>query len=780
MDADVRRPILYGGEALRTEVHHVSGGGPKFHPLTVEAAREALLPRITALRSVERELPERLRGRRVVIEAPILPNYLAASHFPDQLLSFSGLEILGTRPASARYQTQSTDEERPTKSLILAASGAALARLEALAAGPARSRTEIAAQETLRRLADIRLPLARDVLRVPADTDYDEDVVLFEAVLHPDVDIFGRLEPVAGGPLFQKWVSFVRSLGGEVDTRYERAVGPLTFVPVRLPPDRLPDTARFNPLRAIRPMPRLRRITSARLRSLPEYRVADPPRWDAIPSSEERIAVFDGGVDPTNPFLGPYVTARDLTPAAADSQYVAHGTIVSLASLHGLMKVDRPLSRPHAYVDHYRVLPVPAAHDDEDMNWVLDRILEVLRLGDHRIVNLSLGPELPVDDHEPHRWTAELDAIAREMDIAVVVAAGNNGTEDSALGMDRVLVPGDMVNGITVGACDEHEPDRGWQRCDYSALGPGRSGARIKPTGLAFGGRAPDRPFVSVLSDGTWAAVDEEGTSYAAPLVAHGISEVLTSGLPVRSAANLLRAFAVQFADAPPNGTVVEEAGYGRLRWDYEDALSCGRDEVTVVFQDSLARDETIALPIPLPEVGGNVEIRWTLAITSPVAPEDAVEYTRAGFELQFRPHSRKVPFTLPDQSIQIVDVHADRARALTLLSSGARMSPNPATRSAATIRASELSRRDEGKWETILHARHRMRASSLHEPRIDLAYFMRDGNLVGASMSPDMDFALVVTLRARAGSDLYDRVRAEYPVLAPVRLEGRVRATTA
>ena len=111
---------------------------------------------------------------------------------------------------------------------------------------------------------------------------------------------------------------------------------------------------------------------------------------------------------------------------------------------------------------------------------MLDRIKEEVEQKGHRIVNLSLGPTLAVEeDMEPNRWTSELDHLAWERDVLFVVAAGNDGEADRATGLHRVQVPADMANGMAVGACDAPSPDAPWARAPYSSMGPGRHGSRV-------------------------------------------------------------------------------------------------------------------------------------------------------------------------------------------------------------------------------------------------------------------------------------------------------------
>jgi hypothetical protein len=84
-----------------------------------------------------------------------------------------------------------------------------------------------------------------------------------------------------------------------------------------------------------------------------------------------------------------------------------------------------------------------------------------------------------------------------------------------------------------------------------------------------------------------------------------------------------------------------------------------------------------------------------------------------------------------------------------------------------------EEERRGGGKWETIQRFRKRMRATSLRNPRLDLSYIAREGGLL-ARTTPPIDYSLLVSIRARGDSDLYDRARAQFPTLTPINLRPR------
>lgn len=776
MELEFGRPLLTGGEQLRRAVDRVSGFGPKFHPWTVEEARASIRPQIIALEAEVRDIPDSLRGDRLVFEATVVPNYIAASYFPVQLFDEADLVLLGSRPSVATYRTEGGGERlQPTKALILGGSSNSLAVLDRLASEDHPSRREGRLQEGFQRLEDLRLPQPKEVVRNATD-----DGQLYESVLHPGWDPIERRVVPTSDTTYQKWVAYVASLGGEVVDRYRRAVAGLTFVPVWLPSAEASRATSFNPLRVLRPMPRLRPVPSLPLRSVGGL-PTPTPSYETTPVTDHRVAVFDGGWETGCRFTGPFTTLHHLTPEPPDAQCVEHGSVVNAAALFGPVEPTERLPRPGFYVDHYRVLPVPGPEFDFDLNWVLDRIVETVRSSGHRVVNLSLGPDLAVDDAEPHRWTAELDQLAAELDVLFVVAVGNNGEADPTAGLNRIEVPSDMVNGIAVGACTDGSSPTGWTRSPFSAVGPGRQGARVKPTGVAFGGDGAAHWYVGLGPGGLW--YQGHGTSFATPIVTRSVGSLLPYVTRNGSIVNFLRAMAVHFADAAGDSVPVAEVGHGRFQTSLDGKLECTANTVTVAYEDVLRRGETVGLQVPLPTglSRGNVAVRWTLAVTSPVDPSDMAEYTLAGVELQFRPHARRIPFTAPDNStVVVVDVDGNPARATELLREGYRPGENPATRSGNRVRVSEFARRDEGKWETLIHVRDRMRATSLNQPRLDLSYFARAGGVLRDDGVPDLDFTLLVTIEAPPAFALYDRIRAEYPLLTPidVRVRSRLRAS--
>ena len=215
----------------------------------------------------------------------------------------------------------------------------------------------------------------------------------------------------------------------------------------------------------------------------------------------------------------------------------------------GNLVPGEPLRAPAANIDHYRVVPTPDPATDPEAYWVLDQIEELVCAHRHPIVNLSLGPAVCVEpDGEPSRWTNTLDRLAYEEGTLFVIAAGNNGLQDHATALDRVQAPADMANGLSVGACTAHAPEADWERTPYSAIGPGRTGSKVQPTGVQFGGTTGNL-FQALMPDGTIAEAD--GTSFAAPLVTHSLIRLCRELGPSRANANALRAISVHLAEVP-------------------------------------------------------------------------------------------------------------------------------------------------------------------------------------------------------------------------------------
>jgi hypothetical protein len=711
-----------------------------------------------------------MRGKHVVVETVVYPNFLAPHHLPKDTLGNLGLYVVGTRTARAPYVTRKQrEDDYPTKALLIAGLPADVERFASeVAAGPGKSALD---WDEICRLHSFTLPDPEKVLRgVPTDLG-DHDRITWQAVLNPIGRDDAERERL-GDEAFSRLVALVVSAGGAVDDRHRRIIDGVTFVPIALDLQGARRVAEFNLLRSLRPMPRMRTVPRPTTRAVFARPVAACPH--ETPKSDRRVAVFDGGIAPGCAALTRFTTVHNLTPVAPTEEYLTHGSTVTCAVLFG-SQGSGPLPQPAGFVDHYRVFPVPEDPTfDNALDWVLGQIEVVVRQGQHRIVHLSLGPDECVSEDVPSLWTATLDRLAAEYDVTFVVAAGNNGEEDAELGFNRVQVPADAVNVIGVGACDSPDTSKKLVRAPYSAVGPSRDGQRVQPVGVAFGGVLPAAPFWGIDAHGR--KVGMEGTSFGAPLATRGLLELEASLGDARWSAATARTFAAHYARPRPRGHKVAELGYGRLAESYATCWECAPNEVTVLYEDVLPRAATLAMYMPFPrgiEDDVPIDLTWTLAFTASVDVADAAEYTQDGLELHFRPHERirNVRDLVSRDLLATLDLERDKAALDAILAQrAADVGDIPVADSNWRGMRAETLLRAAGKWETLVKGRLPTRpAAELYRPRLDVSYLRREhGSLKRDGVEP-LSISMLVTMRAPLGVPLYDRVAAQFRVLTPI-----------
>ncbi|HEY3807179.1 MAG TPA: S8 family peptidase [Kofleriaceae bacterium] len=784
-DTVIRRPLLANGERLKAKATRPrSSRDNKFHPVTTAEAHALLAPQVnTMMRSLETLSPE-VVGRHVVIEATLYPNYLAPSHFPAEVLKAAGVYVVGARAAYATKRTaKRVLEDQTTRTLLLAGAPAAVKRL-AKQVSDAPSWHNEKQWEELRRFSAVGLPPIESVI-VGRPVEPQRPSITFEAVLSHIFDD-PEHEAVWADENFARFALMVRSRGGVVDAEYRRDVGGLTFVPVLAPAGAMNRIAEFNLLRALRPMPEFAPFPEDSLRVVHSH-----PKLSRACRAGERplhtIAVFDGGVNDKLPVFAPFVKTYPLTTQPAGGIALKHGSMVTSALLYGSVDPASTLPDPTVNIDHYRVFPMPPLQKgapDHRLYDVLDKIKATLQQHHYPIVVLSIGPNDSIDEHsEPDRFTAELDALAFEQDITFIVAVGNNGELDTELGYDRVQPPGDMVNGIGVGAITRNprDPKKRWHRANYSARGPGREGQRVQPLVVEFGG-SDDELFVGFDDRGrlTTAA----GTSFASPTVGRAVGGLQSLIEAARHRADIFRVFTVHHAErGRGHGKQYCNLGYGRVPASFAPAFECASNEVTVLYEDELPRGESTALRFPFPRglpVDAKFELFWTLSYVADVDPRDATDYTLTGIETIFRPDSRKHTLTDPNtKKTTPVDTVADRTQIAAALAAGSRLSEEPSAHSNWSLTKGEQLLRRDGKWETVMPGRVLLKAGELFEPRLDLLHLRREnGRLVKGKAIQPLRFAMMLTIRCLSNHAVYDMVASQYRVLTPlVRLP--VRMTT-
>ena len=709
-------------------------------PYDFESALARLGPMLNATAQALGDLPDELcPGGEAVASVTLHPQFLAKSYFPAALLRSAELRAVGSRqkrvtPERGKRGNDPVEDEA-TEIFVAGSKTSFTAWAEGMGTWDL---ADSVAQE-FTRLEDVHAPtVAERVKRL----DPDNPEPMLEVVLHAG-------EGAQGAYILDAFEGFLGSsfdLALDADRRF--FVGGLCFVPLRAPRDAVSEIARFSFLRAIRPMPKIRGLEPM-IRSIGPVKPfpVQLPDVDAV-APGIRVAVFDGGM-PSTGALDRWVEALDAPGIGAVHEGgPAHGGQVTSSLLFGALTKGEGLPRPYANVDHWRVID-DASGGDADAYDVLDRICRVLETSNYQFVNLSLGPEIPIEDDDIHGWTARLDELLADGSVLTAVAAGNGGEDDPALGFNRVQVPADCVNAIAIGAADRRTAD--WERADYSSVGFGRSPGRVKPDVLAFGGSDKELLWVAD-AEAPGFSVFTAGTSFSSPIALR-----LATGVRAHFGDHIsplaTRALLVHAAHAEAHDRA--DVGWGRIPEDLESLVVCPDGMVRVVYQGKIAPKRAIRAPIPVPDdpLPGNVTIRATFCYATKTDAAFPGAYTRAGLAVTFRPHDQRMGTYKDEKGVT-------------------RQSTMPAT--APFFQKSDFDpekelRHDAHKWETTLHKEITKRGSGLRNPAFDVHYVAREEGGDGAP-DDELDYALVVTVSSKRVQDLYNRVVTRYrTVLRPL-----------
>ncbi len=720
------------GERLASDMAAPLGGAPKQHPYSFADAQKRLAPRVkTAVRELENLPREVCPKNHTVALVTLHPTYLAKSYYPAELLKAYGLETVGSR--SREISPEKWTKKKPPSSALtseLFVAGSRL-RFQQFADDIAGLRESAAGANDLIKIEDFRLQPAEEKLK-PFRSDEEEP--LLEVVLHA--------QPIAEDAfILSGFEAYLQTLDikADLDKRRFFAEG-LCFLPLRVPREVAAEVVKYSFLRLAREMPRLRQFRPvARAAAGFSPFACLLPKQGAV-DGDIRVAVFDGGIK-ENSGLDPWVS-RKKTKNIGDPvpEFQNHGTAVTSALLFGPLQDGVTADRPYANIDHYRVLDKDTMNDDQaELYSVLERIQDVLESRQkYDFINLSLGPDLPIEDNDVHAWTAVLDQLFSDGLTLPAVAVGNSGELDWASGNARIQTPSDCVNALSVGSCDRVGP--GWKRANYSSIGPGRSPGIMKPDGLAFGGSSRE-PYWVLNAENPGTAIPITGTSFAAPTA-------LRTAIGLRTHfGKLLSPLAIKallLHNCDDGGHDKAEVGWGLIPADVNGIVTTDQHAAHIVYQGELRPASWIRMQIPIPRepMSGMVEIRATFCFATPTDPQDPLNYTRSGLEVRFRPHDKK----RKDPSQQ----HPDSSRFFQ----------------AKDVFVDESSlRADAHRWETTLHKSRSMRATGLRNPVFDVHYNARAGGR-NAKYADRIPYALVITVESKTTRDLYNKILQRYPTI--------------
>lgn len=396
-----------------------------------------------------------------------------------------------------------------------------------------------------------------------------------------------------------------------------------------------------------------------------DFDLGPPPAEDA-PS----VCVIDSGITAGHPLLRQHVGHEEsiLTAKGSAADTHGHGTRVAGVAVYGDVRAAHGTGKFQSPIRIFsaRVLNEYNAFDDEKL--VYSQMREAIRMFvaqpyDCRVFNISLGTSQTFNDGKQPQWAEQLDLLAREMGVLIVVSAGNiqtatnNPADAEALATSypgflleldaRIVDPATAALAVTVGSInlyDEPAVRHGADKNDlirqvgkrnqlsaFTRLGPGVRGA-VKPEfvdgggGLAWSGTSSMRRIsndnglavMSLSKDPTERLFHfDVGTSYAAPKVARAAALVwkrVEDAIKREVDPNLVRALLAvsaklpegaadcfdKLTDSDRKAAMLRAYGYGQVD---EDLLLASSDRRVVLFsQDRLAMDHFAIYEIPLPQ----------------------------------------------------------------------------------------------------------------------------------------------------------------------------------
>lgn len=502
--------------------------------------------------------------------------------------------------------------------------------------------------------------------KIEARASYTVDLELWDAPTQIDRQV--RVQHI---------VAHIEDQGGEVVSRYIGEAG-LIVLRARLRGSLLRDVLALIAIARVDRPP----IPDLGERDPPTVTLADVPQPKAPPQDSPLIGIIDSG-STDHPLLQPSLAESIGIPATLGTADVwGHGTKVAGIAAFGDL---RECVVSNTFESAVRVVSVKVVNDQgrfDDASTIPEQMQMAVRALHERgcrIINISLGDALrvPYDGGRVSSWAATLDALARELDLVIIVSAGNSAGDHRAPWGDhperitqrypaylvdpsnRLVDPATAAIALTVGSLAHANglPTESVAGAELRAIaslnmptpvtrsGPGAINA-IKPDLVDHGGTClfdGMRPRVATGDHYASAGMltlradyraglltAATGTSMAAPRIAYKAA-LLLRAIP-NASANMIRALlalsaglpheAVQGLNAVGGDAALRCCGYGVP--DIARALNSEERRVILVADhQDLATDQFALFRVPLPKefqtTKGKRSIRVSLAFDPPV-----------------------------------------------------------------------------------------------------------------------------------------------------------------
>lgn len=537
-----------------------------------------------------------------------------------------------------------------------------------------------------------------------------------------------------------------------------------TFISLKCSIKNIEKIKKYNPLRSIHPLGDIK-IINSNVES--NININSISLLEDNKKSSILVGVFDGGINENNRLLKNYSTAYNPIGSPNNDQFMQHGTAVCGAILFGdLNNIQNKIQTPPVSIESYRVLP-PNDKTDIELYDTIDIIEKVVEEKKNiKLFNISFGPSGAIIDDDINRFTYALDKLTygnskndkNFINPLFVVAVGNDGNEEEPF--NRIQSPSDMVNGLGIGSYTYINDQK--ERANYSCVGPGREGAKIKPDILEFGGSI-EKPFM-LLDSYSDNLLEAFGTSFATPLVVNKIGKLMASSNYITP--HLARAILIH--NAQNNQGNDKLYGHGFNIENVEDILECEYNRVTILYSGDILSGKTIKLPIFFPNIDladGKANITWTIATVVDTYANDTDAYTSSCIEDTFYPHSYKYTFMKKNNKNKTCDIR-NKEEVENLILDGYKKSSVPVSEPYKKKKESELKNKDL-KWDTIIKKNKSKLCQNICDPFLTLHAIGRNDS----KLNTIKYFAIITIEIEKYNGSLYDNILQNYNYLKAIEL---------
>lgn len=398
--------------------------------------------------------------------------------------------------------------------------------------------------------------------------------------------------------------------------------------------------------------------TSTELQTLLDGEYAD---------SDISIGIIDGGISDDNPYLQPFIIARE--------EYVSdiyrnpyHATFIASTIQYGnsLNNISSSTDHRFKFID---IIAMPNGDEtfgptdslsEDDLMEIIEDVMEKYAHST-KIWNLSLGIEDKTCTGTMSDLGIFLDYIQDRYNVQVFVSCGNinklplrNWPPQSGLGEhDRLISPADSVRAVTVGSVALFDSSSSIVKYNepspFSRRGPGANYI-VKPDVVDYGGNLSTTYSINGLGvkglDPNGNVIEGNGTSYSTPRTLQKFASIyeemmepdmlLAKAMLIHSA----RMNSRELIDEKPDN--IKYYGFGIPSANVEEILQCSEDEVTLVFKQKITQGSHLEMydfPYPKSLIKGNKyigEIGMTLAYLPPLDERYGREYCRTNIDVSF------------------------------------------------------------------------------------------------------------------------------------------------